>query len=69
MIDEIKIQDYSISSLRKNIGFISQDVHLFSDTIFNNIVLYDKKITLENVKKAANDIQINDFIESLPGGV
>ena len=68
MIDEIKIQDYSISSLRKNIGFISQDVHLFSDTIFNNIVLFDKKITLENVKKAANDIQINDFIESLPGG-
>ena len=68
MIDEIKIHDYSISSLRKNIGFISQDVHLFSDTIFNNIVLYDKKITLDNVKKAANDIQINDFIESLPGG-
>ena len=68
MIDEIKIQDYSISSLRKNIGFISQDVHLFSDTILNNIVLYDKKITLENVKKAANDIKINDFIESLPGG-
>ena len=68
MIDEIKIQEYSISSLRKNIGFISQDVHLFSDTILNNIVLYDKKITLENVKKAANDIQINDFIESLPGG-
>ena len=68
MIDEIKIQDYSISSLRKNIGFISQDVHLFSDTILNNIVLYDKKITIENVKKAANDIQINDFIESLPGG-
>ena len=68
LVDEIKIQDYSISSLRKNIGFISQDVHLFSDTIFNNIVLYDKKITLENVKKAANDIQINDFIESLPGG-
>lgn len=68
MIDEIKIQDYSISSLRKNIGFISQDVHLFSDTILNNIVLYDKKITLENVKKAANDIQINNFIESLPGG-
>ena len=68
MIDEIKIQDYSISSLRKNIGFISQDVHLFSDSILNNIVLYDKKITLENVKKAANDIQINDFIESLPGG-
>ena len=68
MIDEIKIQDYSISSLRKNIGFISQDVHLFSETILNNIVLYDKKITLENVKKAANDIQINDFIESLPGG-
>ena len=68
MIDEIKIQEYSISSLRKNIGFISQDVHLFSDTILNNIVLYDKKITLENVKKAANDIQIDDFIESLPGG-
>ena len=67
-IDDINIRDYSISSLRRNIAFVSQDVHLFSDTILNNITLQNNNISFLRVKDAAKDIQIDDFISSLPNG-
>ena len=67
-IDDINIQDYSLSSLRENIGFVSQDVHLFSDTILNNITLQNPNVSFLNVKKAAIDIELDNFISSLPNG-
>ena len=67
-IDNINISDYSISSLRRNIAFVSQDVHLFSDTILNNITLQNNNISFLRVKDAAKDIKIDDFISSLPNG-
>ena len=67
-IDDINIQDYSLSSLRENIGFVSQDVHLFSDTILNNITLQNPNVSFLNVKKAAMDIELDNFISSLPNG-
>ena len=67
-IDDVNINEYSISSLRKNIGFVSQDVHLFSDTILNNINLKNNKIPFLRVKDAAKEIEIDDFISSLPEG-
>ena len=65
-IDDINIQDYSLSSLRENIGFVSQDVHLFSDTILNNITLQNPNVSFLDVKKAAMDIELDNFISSLP---
>tara|TARA_B100000963_G_scaffold359801_1_gene388263 strand:- start:738 stop:2507 length:1770 start_codon:yes stop_codon:yes gene_type:complete len=67
-IDNVNIEDYSISSLRKNIGFVSQDVHLFSDTILNNITLQNNNVSFLRVKQAAKDIELDDFISSLPDG-
>ena len=67
-IDNINIRDYSISSLRRNIAFVTQDVHLFSDTILNNITLENSNISFLRVKDAAKDIKIDDFISSLPNG-
>ena len=67
-IDDINIKDYKISSLRKNIGFVSQDVHLFSDTILNNITLKNIDIPFLRVKNAAKEIQIDEFISGLPEG-
>ena len=67
-IDDINIEEYKISSLRKNIGFVSQDVHLFSDTILNNITLKNKDIPFLRVKNAAKEIQIDGFISGLPEG-
>jgi len=65
-IDGINIMDYKLSSLRKNIGIVLQDVFLFSDTIFNNITLKDDNISINEVKLAAKQIGVHDFIMSLP---
>ena len=67
-IDDINIEEYKMSSLRKNIGFVSQDVHLFSDTILNNITLKNMDIPFLRVKNAAKEIQIDGFISGLPEG-
>ena len=65
-IDGINIKDYKLSNLRKNIGIVLQDVFLFSDTIFNNITLKDDSISLDQVRLAAKQIGVHDFIMSLP---
>ena len=65
-IDGINIKSYKLSSLRKNIGIVLQDVFLFSDTIFNNITLKDDNISINEVKFAAKQIGVHDFIMSLP---
>ncbi|WP_428742019.1 ABC transporter ATP-binding protein [Tenacibaculum sp.] len=65
-IDSIPIQDYDITSLRQKVAIVLQDVFLFSDTIFNNITLKNENISLDEVKKAAKQIGIHNFIMSLP---
>ena len=67
-IDDINIKDYSVRNLRSQISLVSQDIFLFADSIYNNISLFNNKISNDDVKKAANDIGILEFIESLPGG-
>ena len=66
-IDGMNIASVKLHSLRKEVAVVLQDVFLFSDTIFNNITLKNKDISLETVKKAAKQIGIHDFIMSLPG--
>jgi subfamily B ATP-binding cassette protein MsbA len=65
-IDGINIDQFTLHSLRDQIGVVLQDVFLFSDSIFNNITLNNSAITLEEVKIAAKKIGIHDFIMSLP---
>lgn len=67
-IDKTDIREYSISSLRRNIGFVSQDVHLFSDSILNNITLKNSDISFLRVRDAAKEIELDNFISSLPEG-
>ena len=68
LIDGKDINHYTLETVRSKIGVILQDVFLFADTIFNNITLYNKDITIENVENAAKELEIHDFINSLPGG-
>ncbi|AZJ35080.1 ABC transporter ATP-binding protein [Tenacibaculum singaporense] len=65
-IDNIPVQDYKIASLRQKVAVVLQDVFLFSDSILNNITLNNENISLEEVKIAAKQIGIHDFIMSLP---
>ena len=65
-IDGESIKDYSLSSIRKQIAVVLQDVFLFADTILNNITLFNSEITKEEVIRAAQKIGVHDFIMSLP---
>ncbi|MFV8364257.1 ABC transporter ATP-binding protein [Flavobacterium sp. ZT3P35] len=65
-IDNQNIENYTLSSLRKQIAVVLQDVFLFADTIFNNITLNNDEISREQVLAAAKKIGVHDFIMSLP---
>ncbi len=67
-IDGINIEDFSLESLRKNIGVVQQDVFLFTGTIRDNILYGDVNATQEDIEKAAIDANIHDFVMSLPDG-
>lgn len=66
LIDGIDIKKIKIESLRKNIGQMLQDVFLFSGTIFSNIQMYDENVTIDDVKKASEYVNLAPFIEKLP---
>jgi ABC-type multidrug transport system fused ATPase/permease subunit len=65
-IDNHNVKEYSLSSIRKQIAVVLQDVFLFADTILNNITLNNPEISREQVVKAAKKIGVHDFIMSLP---
>lgn len=68
LIDGRDINTYEISSLRKQISVVLQDVFLFADTIYNNITLFNTAISRDEVILAAKQIGLHDFIQSLPYG-
>ena len=65
-IDDTPINNYTLNSLRNNIGIILQDVFLFADTIQNNVTLFDDDISKDQVVNAAKELGIHKFIMSLP---
>lgn len=65
-IDGTNIDDYTMNSLRTQIGVVLQDVFLFADTILNNITLQNDAISREDVIVAAKKIGVHDFIMGLP---
>lgn len=67
-IDGSNIRDYDLSSLRKNIGVVLQDVFLFSDSLANNISLNNPEISREEIVAAAKLVGADEFIRKLPGG-
>ena len=67
-IDGKSIYSIELSNLRSHIAVVLQDVFLFNTTIYENIILGNKEISLEQVQEAAKEIGIHDFIMSLPNG-
>ncbi|UTE71258.1 ABC transporter ATP-binding protein/permease [Rossellomorea marisflavi] len=67
-IDGMDIRDYSIKSLRQNIGVVLQESFLFSSTIRSNIAYGRPEASQEDVEKAAMLAQAHDFIMTLPDG-
>ena len=66
-IDGVSIKDFKLHTLRKEVAVVLQDVFLFADSLYNNIILFDDSISEEEVIRAAKEIGVHEFIESLPG--
>jgi len=68
LIDGVDIRDVKISSLRKHIGIVHQDVFLFPTTIRENIAYGKPNATQDEIERATKAAKIHDFIMSLPKG-
>lgn len=66
LIDDVNVKDYELYNLRSHIGVVLQDVFLFHSSIYENLSFGDETITLDKVKKAAKEIEVDDFIQRLP---
>ena len=67
-IDGVDIKKYELKSLRKNIGYVQQDVFIFGGTIKENILYGKPEATDEEVIEAAKKSDIHDFIMTLDEG-
>jgi len=65
-IDDQDISTLSKQELRKNMGVVLQDPFLFAGDIKFNVSLYNKEITLEQVKHALRAVGAHSFVEQLP---
>ena len=69
LIDGVDTQDVTLTSLRRNIAVVSQDVILFDGTIRDNIIYGTPDATDDDIAKAVEAAALKDFIASLPEGL
>jgi len=68
-INDIDIRDYSINSLRRKVGVVTQDAHMFHDTILNNLLYANSSATVSEIEQSCKAARIWDFIQTLPNGL
>ncbi|HEX9199217.1 MAG TPA: ABC transporter ATP-binding protein [Acidobacteriaceae bacterium] len=68
LIDGVDIRDQDLTALRRRFGVVLQDPFLFTGTIADNIRLGSSWITDAALQKAADEVNVGDFIRSLPAG-
>jgi len=67
-VDGVSVKDYRQSDLRRRIGIVLQDPFVFSGTIADNISLFNKSLSREQLVAAAKYVNAHHFIEARPGG-
>jgi ATP-binding cassette, subfamily C, bacterial len=67
-LDDKPLEYYTIKSIRKRMGYVSQSPVLFNDSIWNNLCWYHPEASLKEVEEAVRIANIEDFILSLPDG-
>ena len=68
LLDGKSVKEYTLKSLRKNIGMVQQDVYLFSGTVYENIAYGKPDATLEEVIEAAKKAGAHEFVTELKDG-
>ena len=66
LVDGVDVRDQDLNTLRRRFGVVLQDAFLFSGTIAKNIRLGSDHITNQQVEQAAEEVNVADFIRSLP---
>ncbi len=69
MVDGVDIREITLSSLRNEIGVVTQDSHMFHDTIEANLRYAKSDATMAEIQSACEAAQIWAFIETLPNGL
>ena len=67
-IDGVDVKEMDLADLRSRFGVVLQDPFLFTGTIGGNIRLGTERIQDEHVEKAAEDVNLGDFVRGLPNG-
>ena len=67
-IDGVDVKDMDLADLRRRFGVVLQDPFLFTGTVESNIRLGTDWISDADVEKAAEDVNLSDFIQTLPNG-
>jgi len=67
-LDGVDIRELDLTALRQRSGVVMQDPFLFTGTIEQNIRLGSARVTSERVERAAEEVNVADFIRTLPGG-
>ena len=68
LLDGRDLRGFTLVSLRRQIGLVTQDTFLFNDTVFNNIAYGEPGATREQVEAAAKQAHAHDFIMAMPHG-
>ncbi|MFY0625414.1 MAG: ABC transporter ATP-binding protein [Reichenbachiella sp.] len=67
--DKIQIQDYKLSEVRKSIGYVPQDVFLFSETIRDNIAFGNGDLQEKDIQRAIEHADLSENLERFPKGI
>ena len=68
-INDIDVRDATLSSLRARIGMVTQDAHLFHETIRDNLLFANPKASEDDLKSALDSAQLSNLMANLPEGL
>jgi ABC-type multidrug transport system fused ATPase/permease subunit len=65
----VDVREFDLGVLRRGIGLVAQDVHLFAATVRDNLTLFDTTVPEERVRQALVDVGLGTWVDRLPEGV
>ena len=69
LINDIDISNYDLSSLRKSIGLVTQNVHILEGSVRENLAFFDGTVTEERIETAVRELGLETWVKQLPKGL
>ncbi len=69
LIGGVPLSEISLKEWRQRIGYVPQEVALFHDTVLENVIMGDRRITKSDVRAALQSVGALEFVNSLPQGL